>query len=176
MKSSDDGLKQRLIGAIVLLALAVIFVPVLFNRKSLEPIDVKSQIPPKPKVISVKIPSPAPPPEVDLAPEPALMYVPDEATPAEPTPEPIGLSQEGKVKSWVLQVASFRERNHATALTAKLSAQGYTAYTRKSEYKNGAVVRVFVGPKLDKKALLDAQAVIDAKYNLKSILLEFKAK
>jgi DedD protein len=76
----DDGLKQRIVGALVLLALLVIFLPVLFDRNRVEPVDQASQIPP---AVS---PPPAPinPPvvpnvaEADMAPPPAQMLLPNE--------------------------------------------------------------------------------------------------
>lgn len=174
MKPSDDGLKQRLIGAVVLLAIAVIFLPVLFDRKRLEPIDTTSQIPPEPQIKPVIIEEPVAPKEVDLAPEPSEMYVPEEKHVAEPTPEPPGLNKEGLVKSWVLQVASFRDDAHARALKQKLIDAGYTAFTRESQYKNGPVVRVYVGPKLDKNELLKQQDKVNQQFNVQSLLLEFR--
>ena len=53
---TDDGLKQRLIGAVVLLALGVIFLPVLFDRDRIEPIDQETLIPEAPEVVTVDIP------------------------------------------------------------------------------------------------------------------------
>lgn len=44
----DDGLKQRLIGAIVLVALAVLFLPSLFSTNSRQRVDLTSQIPSEP--------------------------------------------------------------------------------------------------------------------------------
>ena len=41
----NDGLKQRIIGAVVLLALAVIFVPVIFDKERITPVDRNTQIP-----------------------------------------------------------------------------------------------------------------------------------
>jgi DedD protein len=49
----DDRLKQRLVGALVLVVLAIIFLPVLFDREPIEPLDTQTQIPPAPKMVSV---------------------------------------------------------------------------------------------------------------------------
>ena len=48
----NDGLKQRIIGAVVLLALAVIFVPVIFDKERITPVDRKTQIPIMPPIIA----------------------------------------------------------------------------------------------------------------------------
>lgn len=47
----DDGLKQRLIGAIVLVALGVIFIPSLVNQEGRREIDLTTQVPPEPVVM-----------------------------------------------------------------------------------------------------------------------------
>lgn len=174
MKSMDDGLKQRLIGAIILLALAVIFLPVLFDREGLEPVDTVSQIPPQPEIVPITIPEPKPPANVEPAPEPEQMFVPDESSPVEPEPELPGLQTDGTPKSWVLQIASFRSESNANALRDKLMGAGYSAYTRTIKYKNGTVTRVFVGPKLEKERLMAEQQAIDKRFQVESILLEFQ--
>lgn len=48
----NDGLKQRIIGAVVLLALAVIFVPVIFDKERITPVDRNTQIPIMPPMIA----------------------------------------------------------------------------------------------------------------------------
>lgn len=48
----NDGLKQRIIGAAVLLALAVIFVPVIFDKERITPVDRNTQIPIMPPAIA----------------------------------------------------------------------------------------------------------------------------
>lgn len=76
----DDGLKQRIVGALVLLALLVIFLPVLFDRNRVEPVDRTSQIPPPVSVPAAPISAPLVPnvAEADMAPPPAQMLVPAE--------------------------------------------------------------------------------------------------
>ena len=51
-------IKQRLVGACILLALAVIFVPALFDRETIEPIDTQTQIPIAPVIETIDIPQP----------------------------------------------------------------------------------------------------------------------
>ncbi|MBC6906914.1 succinate dehydrogenase [Saccharophagus sp. K07] len=174
MKSLDDGLKQRVVGALVLLALAVIFLPVLFDRDPIAPVDRTSQIPPSPQVVTIEVGQPTIPREIPTAPEPELMYVPEEtAAEEEPRPEPPGLLADGTPKSWVLQVASFRQREHAIALRDKLLAKDYPAYVRDIPQREGSIVRVYVGPKLDKQSLLKVQDAIEREFTLKALVLPF---
>ncbi|MGB1949362.1 MAG: SPOR domain-containing protein [Marinobacter sp.] len=86
-----DGLKQRIIGALVLVSLAVIFVPMLFD----EPHSERTSS-------SIKIPEEPPFPEVD-APDPVMSDAPayrleepvdDEATAEQVRSEPVDASAE----------------------------------------------------------------------------------
>lgn len=176
MKLMNDGLKHRIIGAIILFALGVIFLPVFFQRDPIKPVDRETQIPPEPEIVTVEIEQPEIPPQMDLAPPPEEMYQPDETAVADPEPEPPGLNQQGVPKSWVLQIGSFNDAASAETLRAALTEQGFAAYTRELDVKGERVTRVLVGPKLDKSTLLQDKQKIDSNYRVDSILLEFKPK
>ncbi len=195
----DDGLKQRLVGAVVLLALAVIFVPVIFDREQLQPVDRRTQIPIAPEITPVTVPEP----EIaaDVAPAPPLeeVFVPEEPSAAgslvttslEATADVAEsdvtdskaieldvteprLTAEGVPEAWVLQVASFKSAERAQELRDKLIAEGYTAFTQLVQADQGAMTRLFVGPKLDKGRLLEEQATIEEKFQLSTFILKFK--
>lgn len=173
MKPLDDGLKQRVVGALVLLALAVIFLPVLFDRDPMTPVDRTSQIPPPPQVVTVEIKQPEMPESIPAAPDPETMYVPEETREVTPVPEPSGLSADGTPNAWVLQVASFRQREHGYALRDKLNAKGFPAFARDISQNNGVIVRVYVGPKLDKQSLLEVKNAVEKEFGLQSLVLPF---
>lgn len=176
----DDGLKQRLIGAIVLLALAVIFVPVIFDREQLQPVDRQTQIPPAPDITPVTIPEPEPDmAEVDPAPPVDEIFLPDEEDQAAPVEQPAeveepGLNDEGVPNAWTLQVASYSNAERAEEMRKLLAEEGYTAYTRVVRNSQGEMTRLFVGPKLDKARLLEEQKAIEEKYKVSTLLLQFK--
>lgn len=174
LKPLDDGLKQRVVGALVLLALAVIFLPVLFDRDPMVPVDRESQIPPAPEVVHVEINEPELPEGSVSAPEPELMYVPEEADEVGEIYEPPGLGGDGTPNSWVLQVASFRQRELADALGQKLNEQDFPAYVREVSHPNGALFRVYVGPKLDKQALVTMKTEVEKNFGLETLVLPFK--
>lgn len=174
MKPIDDGLKQRLIGAIILLALGVIFVPVLFDRSPIEPVDQTSQIPAAPEIITIDVQEPEPVVTQELAPPPQEMYVPDETQVADESPESPGLDSAGVPKSWVLQVGSFEDATSAEELRGKLVKNEFPAYIRHVKVGNTTVTRVLVGPKLDKNALLRDKQKIDRQFDVEALLLEFK--
>ncbi len=171
----DDGLKQRLIGAFVLLALGVIFIPVLFDRERIEPVDKRTQIPLAPLVESIVIES-AVPPEIEHAAEPATeMFVPDEneveTTKLEVEPT---FDSNGVPNSWVIQVASFRFEKHAKELRDILIKDEYAAYTRNVSTDRGKMTRLYVGPKFDKNILISQKKEIEKEHKLSVIILKFE--
>ena len=191
----NDGLKQRVVGAIVLVVLAVIFLPMAFNFSGERHIDRTSRIPERPVVEPVNVPEPVRPDEIKY-PKPAdKLYQFDKSrtelaaqaqqqesaagekpatepkTQPEPQPGP-ALSKQGLPEGWVIQVGSFRESDKADKLEQSLLAEGYKAYTR--EARRQGFYRVYVGPNVDKKHALAAQRKIDDKYRVKSLLLKFE--
>lgn len=64
----DENIKQRLVGAAVLVALAVIFLPALFDKDERVAIDTTSQIPPAPTIETVDIPRPTKPEGINVPP------------------------------------------------------------------------------------------------------------
>ncbi|WP_312450356.1 SPOR domain-containing protein [Stutzerimonas nitrititolerans] len=191
----DRGLIQRMVGALVLIALAVIFVPMLFNREDdARRVEVDApampQTPAMPdvEVQPVEVPEPAaePFPEefeiIEEGPE-TEAQVPAEpitAPPAvaEPTPTPPAERSEPEQRldaanlpvSWSVQLASLSNRESAEALTAKLRSQGYNAYVRTFEGMN----RVFVGPLVERAEANRLRDVLERQQKLKGFVVRFK--
>ncbi len=170
----DDGLKQRIIGAFVLLAIAVIFVPVLFDKERIEPVDRKTQIPPAPYIEPIVIEYPVAPEPLGKVQNPEEMFVPDEKTLQNLDPVKPSLDEKGLPQSWVLQLASFKSNDHATKFRDKLIADGYAAFIREINTKHGKMTRVYVGPKLDKSRLLKEKEKIEKVHKLTAIVLKFE--
>lgn len=96
----DKGLKQRVVGALVLLALAVIFLPMLFSREDeMRQVVVEAPVMPKPpampsvEVQPTEVPEPqadeaeaAPQQDVVPAPAPAAPSTPIASVPTQPAP------------------------------------------------------------------------------------------
>ena len=170
----DDGLKQRIIGAIVLLALAVIFIPLIFDREKISPVDKRSFIPPVPH-IDLKAVDTAKASRISVpVKSEQVIFLPNELTPIDDTPDVSGLAESGIPNAWVLQVASFLHQQHADELRDDLIAAGYTVYTRNVSLPKGPVVRVYIGPKLDKNRLLEDKRKIEQKYKMQSLILKFE--
>ena len=80
----------------------------------------------------------------------------------------------GLPEAWIIQVASMKSKDNAVALTEKLQAEGFKAYYRRTESKNGSVIyRVIVGPKLSLSLAEAEKARIENDYKLKTLLMRF---
>ncbi len=72
----DSGVKQRLIGACVLIASAVIFLPSLLERPAEQTLDTTSEIPPEPSFTLYPHTSPQPPQGIEPPPDQSELFVP----------------------------------------------------------------------------------------------------
>jgi DedD protein len=192
-------LKQRLVGAVVLVALAVIFIPMLLPGEgnlgggihgSNIPPEPDFRFPPVPK--APKAPPVAEAPAVPLgdaqdsetvkpvpaettATAPAAKVEPKPKPTAKPAPSPVAKevprkNTSGQVDAWVVQVGSFSARKNAQALRDKLRKQGYTSFVESIRGDAGRVYRVRVGPELTKSAADKLQARLAKEAGLKGLV------
>jgi len=92
----NDILKQRLVGALILVALGVVFWPIIFVEPGSQPAAEQTRMPPRPQVDTTPI---EPPDQVGLRPARLVTSraevievdapLPDPAPPFEPAPEPL---------------------------------------------------------------------------------------
>ncbi|MDQ2075538.1 SPOR domain-containing protein [Marinimicrobium sp. ABcell2] len=193
-----DGLKQRLVGAFVLAAVAVIFLPSLLREQQPEPVDTRTQIPDRPAIESMSFSVPEQPQDIEPAPAPETMFVPEESS--QPVAESLDdLSEspsarettESEVEravsstssaageaperaAWVIQVASLRSADSANQLRDRLQNQGYKAYVRTVSVNGSDVSRVYIGPKLDRTAAEGIKADIDRELHVDALILRFQ--
>lgn len=179
-------LKYRLVGAAVLIALAVIFLPILFDgsgtayRKTGE-IPAPPAMPPMPEI---RVPEPTPEQAAVL--EQPLPVVVEEGVAAETpddmaardigfdagpqkAPEPARVSPEEPLGAWVVQVASFSDKDNAVGLRDRLRKMGLEAYVEKAS-PDTTVYRVLVGPYLRKSEARQVLSRIGADLQLTGIL------
>ena len=83
-----ESVKHRLIGAAVLAAIAVLFLPSFFKDRQQYQVDTSSHIPGRPSITAVDFNEPKRPEGIESAPAPETMFVPDETeqTPATQIP------------------------------------------------------------------------------------------
>ncbi len=190
----DDGLKQRLIGALVLVAIAIIFLPSLFTGDHGRRLDTRTQIPSVSEVKPLIIKAPVRVQNMPKAPAPEDMYQLleedkplnianniDQSNPrikvrsdAAPVPVPPALDARTIPKAWAVQVASFNTRLPAKTLSSRLKNDGYKAFVHSVVIDKGRVYRVLVGPKIDRLKAQLTKDELDAELKVNSILVKFQ--
>ncbi len=197
----NDGFKQRLVGAIVLVCIGLILWPVIFTDPTEPKLDRSSQIPPMPEFDTYDVPEPTRPEDIAPAsertadsvppPEPAADQAPasqpqSSASETEPEaesesesasksePQGPGLDSRGLPRGWVLQVASFSQEDNAGALKQELQEMGYKAYTRTATTGQGGTVRVYIGPRMSEQAFAEDRPKIDKRFKVESIVVPYE--
>ncbi|OUS10193.1 hypothetical protein A9Q90_01820 [Gammaproteobacteria bacterium 54_18_T64] len=178
----NEGMKQRLVGALVLLALATVVLPIVFDFDGAYQVDTRSLIPPAPDIQRVDIARAGPQPgRVATAAQNEMFRFSESRTRAErgtgestaTQDQGPGLDAEGIPRAWVLQVASFSDLAKARVLVEQLLDDDYKAYSRSAVVDGETIYRIYVGPKMSKQTLLQQQRLIEQKYQLQSLMLKF---
>jgi DedD protein len=173
----DPAIKQRLVGGLVLVALAMIFMPALFNGGRPHEIETLKELPPMPQIPERVFEKPAEPENRDPV-KPADEFYqldPDKISTHTKNPElKPQLNTSGVPLAWVVQVGSYSDAEAAKDLTQKLQARGYKAFIRSVESKGKTVNRVLVGPNLKKQQAVTVKEEVDAILGINSLLLKFE--
>ena len=141
----DKTLQQRLLGAILLVALGVIFIPVLldgsgFKSRQGRSINMPAE-PDFPPLSEIKLKRSAP-----------VLSADKPASPAPSTteaPARIASSLDQPVKAFALQVSTVTIKDNAYGLRDKLRKGGYSAYVETRTRNGKTSYRVRIGPELD---------------------------
>ncbi len=198
----NDILKQRLVGALILLALGVVFWPIIFVEQDATPLGEAAQIPVRPSVDTTPLVPPqkgelrsspeiaanlamelaAPPPAAQALPQPSTEKQPSAVTTSvdkapsktrTQAPAKPALDADGVPIGWILQVASVSSADKAEVLRKRLLEMGYKAYVKKIKSGNSVLLRVYVGPKFERARLESIQASIDAEFKVKSMVRRY---
>ena len=169
----DRALKERVIGAIVLVGVAVLVVPVFLDgppgdaeivskavalpgqsqqQSMMQTVvlnrDRKEPVPASrpPPVEKQSVSVQSEPPKV--APEPK----PEIQAGSQNTDNKTGAVLESTTGMWAVQLGSFSNQQNAERLAAELREQGYAAFLSKLDTGSGELHRVRVGPQKDRDA------------------------
>ena len=165
----DRSLKERVIGAIVLVVVAVLVVPVFLDGPSSDA-EVVSNVVTLPgqndqesmtqtvvlnrdraEPVPTSAPAPAP---TESKPEPVKNKPPTVAK--EALPPPVSAEKERSIPAesstgmWAVQLGSFLNQENAERLAADLRKQGYAAFLSQLDTGSGALHRVRIGPQKDR--------------------------
>ncbi len=194
----NQGAKQRIVGTVVLLALALIFLPIIFDGNGSYQAPVSSRIPEAPVISILPEPLQSRPVIVgDIEPNPttsatnsrsditdtATVEVPVaeltdivEVTESEPvfSREVPQLTNSGLPQAWSVRLGSFSDADNADKLILRLQAAGYKAYTRSIESEQGSLTGVFVGPWLDRAQVNEYQQKLQQEFNLAGLVVRYE--
>jgi DedD protein len=188
----DFDPKHRIIGAVVVVALAVIFVPMILNQRDAPPESATpTQATPmvqaatdETKIAITKVP---PPPALSepvkaVAPDPAkVASEPAKVAPPPPKPvvtaakpTPTNTAKQAAARSgFVVQVGTFSDAANATRLEQKLRAEGEPVRAEQLQMASGKAVRLRVGPFPDRATAVKAQERIQKDVGVKGVVLAF---
>jgi DedD protein len=175
--------RERLVGALVLVAIVVLFVPAILRGRAPAPAAPPDAAPTQRVVVPIDSAAPVPEEQI-LVPEPALPETrpevapapvpapdagpaPDVAPPPTPSPGPRAAATEPPAKpgpasvppapasAWAVQLGAFSNKTKAEQLVAELRKRRYAAFML--EYRAGGQVlyRVRVGPEQDRSRAVE---------------------
>ncbi|MCX2976298.1 SPOR domain-containing protein [Candidatus Marimicrobium litorale] len=193
--------KQRLVGGLILVALGVIFWPIIFVQSDRNTISDIGEMPSRPAVPRVIIDPPSDEglrfsetsaPAVDSEERDKDSGLPqasassaaerkagaaDEATSAHAArdvrPENLMMDEDGIPIAWTLQVATLSNKVAADKLLKELLARDYKAYITKVTRNEKNLYRVCIGPQFEKIQLQRLKSDVDARYDVKSLVARY---
>ena len=197
----DNLVKQRLVGALILIALAVVFWPIIFVPTTDEGAEFAVEVPAAPPVDMTPLPEPdnaglrpatdarvqaeraadvvfpgdANAPNQPLAALPArseTVTVPDLDTARETLQTP-ALDADGLPIAFSLQVATMANKTRAEQLRDELVAAGYKAYVKRLRRDERVLYRVLVGPKYSRDDLLPVKRAVDESWRVESMIIRY---
>ncbi len=189
-------IKQRFVGFVVLVAIAVIFWPIVFvTPENADDFELPVfEMPPKPAVavserrepvldkvdqsILPEMPERQPPivQPVDVAspmPDGALVDADEEPEQQASALERAEFDEQGLPISWELQVATFSNAERAEEISQLLRDKGHKAYVSPIILDDQRLFRVMIGPKLQKQRLVEIQPAINDYFSVESFIVRF---
>ncbi len=193
--SMDQKLKQRLVGAVVLISLAVIFIPIILEGPDDEWSPHTQGMPEPPKIdyrAEIELPLPDTVPSPQQVPAPVEPVAEQAAAPESaagervPEPEPVAEVPQPKrpapapvtatvipAGAWVIQVGSFSLQPNAQGLRDRLRRAGFTAFLQEVKTASGTTTyRVLIGPFDDRVAAEKLQARLAREQQIKGLVVQ----
>ena len=176
----ERALKERIIGAVVLVIFVVLVVPifldgekgeikserlllpgqedqdtktVVLDRGRSEPIPVANQAAPETTTKPLALPKPEvekPMPVVDETTEQQAARVEQKSPPV--VQEEVTAPATSTTGMWAVQLGSFSNKENAEKLAADLRKQGYAAFLSQLQTNSGQLHRVRIGPQKDRES------------------------
>lgn len=179
----ETKLKKRLLGAAVLIAFAVIFLPMLLDGAGYEarlqelPRTPPPPALPRPALPPIDTPIMVPPEELPVRINQRESLPPSLATsPPSPIPAPATINVEQEldptpVSGWTVQVHSFGQETTARNEKQRLQSLGFPVFVEPFQRENRHFFRVKVGPFAERSEAHAKQQQLRNEHNLDGILV-----
>jgi len=187
-----DQIKNRVVGTLVLFTLAIIFLPDIFDGKKNQLKEDFAVIPAKPTLGQpVIIAQDVILDQESRATDVARQVLSDDdthalageepdvvVTSAVPTKNGATPAKKPSVKpfmrsGWVIQMGIFQQAERVQPYLDKLRAKGFTAFSVPLRPRAGEATTVYVGPSLDKAALVKLQPKLKSVFNESGYIKKF---
>ena len=189
--------KQRLVGFIVLGALAIIFWPIVFvspepDQELMLPVF---EMPERPDVVMserrepmlervdrsrlpvierAELPEDSTIDAIATDPQNELVAADNEPNGQMASRQRAEFDEQGLPVSWELQVATLSAQQRAEEIAELLREKGHKAYVSPVTIRRQQLYRVRIGPSLQRQRLIDIQADIDAYFGVESKIMKFE--
>lgn len=151
-------MKYRITGILVIVSLAIIFLPPLIGRNYIVERPVQVQVPPAPNLAKDL-------PKVDI--KKVIEKAESEATPPKVIPPTV------ENTAWVLQVGSFKKLLNANRLVVDLRKDGYKSYMLEYGQPPNRLYRVMVGPDIHRDAIEQLKVKIKNEKGLSGVVMKY---
>lgn len=186
---ATNKLKQRIVGALVIFALAIVFLPMLTGYSDKYATSIQgSNIPPAPdhdfKTFVIPLgegDKVFDPEQMQLGQHNMAQKTAEQKTASNAvTKKSAGHAAEGadyeltgQAIAWVVQVGTFRQKENAQRLRNKLAQKKYTSYVEELVVKKIPIYRVMVGPELLRSNAQKLRVRLDEDTQLKTMVVRF---
>lgn len=170
----SSGLRQRIVGALVLGALGLIILPILFDFDDPLKIDHSSRLPAAPEIAPVEVNKAQRPEKAEESGVLDTLFDIAKSAPAnESSDVSRGLDENNLPQAWVLQVGSFEVADKADNLMQQLRDGGFKSFVKAAAVDSKTYYRVYVGPKADKRRATEEKQKIDLAFKTDAIVLQY---
>ena len=189
-----QGTKQRIVGTIVIVSLALIFLPIIFDGQGSHQTQTASRIPEQPVVPILPEPQQSRPviisdadlvvTETKTEPERVTKTIEESASDLiEVSASESGFTRDiptlnsaGLPNGWSIRLGSFSEASNATNLMQRLQTAGYKAYIRDIDSEQVELTGVFVGPWLERALVNDYIDQLRDEFQLEGMVVRYQLK
>lgn len=188
-------MKQRVVGTVVVVCMAVIVLPMLLDGEGMQSPELEVTVPPLPSsstaisnrqaTPSGELPTPILPPAPDpvstidepgdapLIGAPVLEQTVAAGEDSDNDKDAPVLNEAGLLSGWSVRLGTFGNAGNAESLMRNLRADGHKAYTRTIRRESGNLTAVLVGPLLARDEASSLRDRLAATYDLDGMVVAF---